>query len=136
MTKYVIRSEGYASGIDGGAEGKFLAWYDPRKDGRAGEEMGGWTDDPDKAMQFDSIGLAHQKWREPMVDRENKPVQRPDGSGAERPLTAFSVSVLTLKDAKTKPTIATPKVEVTERLSTGDLDALNKLLEIAGRGRP
>jgi hypothetical protein len=107
MLKYLIRSEGYANGTPDGAEGQFLQWYDPYADGNAGEAMGGWTDDPDEALSFDTAIMAHNQWRMPMLDRENKPVMRPDGSAAERPLTAFNISIVTLEQAKSKmpPTI-------------------------------
>lgn len=99
--QWVLRSEGYVQPFAGGAEGQYLEFYNPSADGPAGEEMGGWTPDLDKAMKFATPALAWQKWREPMVDKAGVPIPRQDGSGdLERPLTAFSVSVVTIEQAR------------------------------------
>lgn len=100
MAEYVIRSEGYAQLIPGGAEGQYLEWYDPRADGPAGDEMGGWTPNLDKAMKFQTVAMAWSKWNEPMVDKHNAPRYDFITGRLDRPLTAFNISVLTIEQAR------------------------------------
>lgn len=101
MPKFVIRSEGYVNGAPGGAEGKFLEWFDPYAD-KTGM-MGSWTEDPARAKTFSSMIEAWTCWKHPRLDRHNVPYHRPDGQ-LDRPLTAFSVSVIPLSDVLPKGT--------------------------------
>jgi hypothetical protein len=105
MAEYVIRSEGYAQLIPGGADGQYLEWYDPRADGpggdeMGGDEMGGWTPDLDKAMKFPAAPVAWAKWNEPMIDKQNRPRHDMITGRTERPLTAFNITVLTVEQAR------------------------------------
>ena len=83
----VIQCMGYADPtVPCPYKGKYLQWYDPNGDEL--KDIGGWTDDPLKAMLFDSAEEALVCWRQV---RTVDPV-RPDGR-PNRPLTAFSVII-------------------------------------------
>lgn len=89
--------------------GQYLEWYNPRADAWGGAMVFSWTADLDKAMKFPAASLAISKWQEPLVDEHNVPRQRSeapgaDGTekGAERPLTAFSIEIITIEQAKSE----------------------------------
>lgn len=90
---FVMVVLGFAQDIPCPVVGQYLEWYDPRIDPASGKPIFGFTDNIEQAMTFAELPLAVSKYREPLVDAQNVPRQRPDGSGAERPLTAFSVSI-------------------------------------------
>lgn len=90
MTTYVIRCEGYANEAPCPFVGQYLKWYNP--DGPLDGLLGGWAVDPMHAKTFATSAEAFACWRqERTVDNQF----RPDGE-PNRPLTAFSVSVLPL----------------------------------------
>lgn len=89
---YVIICMGLAIGAPCSVTGQYLKAYNDR----TGHSE--WTNKADEAMSFPHIAMAVQKYRQPLVDEHNVPVQRKDGSGAERPLTAFSIQIVPYAD--------------------------------------
>ena len=85
---YVIRCKGYARNIPCDFVDQYLEWFDPNGD--PGFGLGGWTPDIKKAMKFDSVSSAAEKWKEQRtVDGGFRSDGRPD-----RPLTAFSIEIV------------------------------------------
>jgi hypothetical protein len=87
---FVIRAAGYADGTKSPYDGMFLAWFDPTAD--VGADVGGWTPDPTRAMTFGAADEAFVYWKSPLLNPDGTVMLRPDGK-AERPLTAFNVSI-------------------------------------------
>lgn len=94
---YVIRCKGYARNIPCNFVDQYLEWFNPNGDhlewydpNGSGSGLGGWTPDINKAMVFDSVSSAVEKWKEQRtVDGGFRYDGQPD-----RPLTAFSIEIL------------------------------------------
>lgn len=85
---YVIRCKGYARNVPCDFVDQYLEWFDPNGDYLIG--LGGWTPDINKAMVFNSVSNAVEKWKEQRtVDGGFRYDGHPD-----RPLTAFSIEIV------------------------------------------
>lgn len=66
----------------------YLVWYNPEQPKT--QNLGGWSDEIDEAMRFDSMSEAIETWRrQRMYDGGLRTDGHPD-----RPLTAFTIEVV------------------------------------------
>jgi hypothetical protein len=89
MSDYVIQIAGYAQDIPCPYVGQFLKSFTPRE-----KVKGSFTPDIAKAMRFKDQVDAWEMWRTSIGTR-------PDGK-PDRPLTAFSVSIVLISDSETQ----------------------------------
>ena len=89
---YLIRIEGWASGEACPHEGWFVE--SGNHDAAGGRGYFDFAPDPRRAMQFATSGEALEFWKR---QSRVKPL-RPDGK-PNRPLTAASITILSMKDA-------------------------------------
>lgn len=91
----IIVCEGFSNGEDCPWKGQFLEWYNPEVS--KGEEMGGWTDDKNKAMRFINHEDAMSLWR---IRRMYDGGFLENGE-ADRPLTNFNVTITSMQGEDT-----------------------------------
>jgi hypothetical protein len=84
---------GYASGVICPFVGQYLKQYDPNGDIRGA--IGEWTDDPTQALTFPTVVEAMECWKQ---ERTVGPHLRRGDGKPDRPLTAYSVEILSLEE--------------------------------------
>lgn len=107
-TQYVIRVICFANGQPCHVADQYLEWFDPYADIWAGTICASFTNDIEKAEKFASPWMATQKWKHPSLDGHNIPRRRADApfatgseEGVERPLTAFTISIVPVPTKET-----------------------------------